>query len=321
MPVSRFPEGLDADLAEHWFGDRFNEHGAVSRLWLKLGRFPRFEGTDDFDSRSYFRFADGTVIWRPDARSAYRLMGTAVPDSIYPAGMDRDLAERWFGERFNETGMVSRLWLKHGLKTKRYPRFEGSEQRLTGQFFRFADGTVFRRKNAQSDPVLFPHTRGTIADLMGGVAFAVSQPYGPTDFVPDPSTAYDYCVDYGCPPGIRSHCGVDISVVAGTALFAPADGRLICAGTGNGLEGCAAFRDGGGGAGRVELEMEGGVRLLYGHTAACFFAPGDDVAAGERVATSGRAGTGAHLHLEVRIPDEATPAKYRTVDPLEFFAE
>jgi murein DD-endopeptidase MepM/ murein hydrolase activator NlpD len=325
----RFPEGVDQELLADWFGEtendgrrfRFEPDDAVCRLWLRLGRFPRLEWTDDFDSRTYFRFADGTVIWRPSEASPYRLMGVSVPVSIYPEGMDRDLAERWFGERFNARGGVSRLWLKRGLTTKRYPRFEEEIPRLDGRFYRFADGTVFRRTGAGSAPVLFPNRRGTIADVMGGVHFEISQPYGPTDFVPDPPTAYDYCRDYGCPQDVRTHCGVDISVVAGTDLFAPADGRVICAGTGVGLEACAAFRDSGGGAGRVELEIEGGVRLIYGHASRCFVAPGDEVAAGERIAISGGAGTGDHLHLEVRVPDDAMPARYRTVDPLLFFAE
>ncbi len=162
-----------------------------------------------------------------------------------------------------------------------------------------------------------------IKEILGGEAFHISQSYGPTDFVPDPVTAYDYCDQYGCPPrltsGIRTHCAADIGVGRGTPLIAPANGRVICAGTGNGLEECAAFRDGLGGAGRVELELGDGTRVIFGHTSECSVAPGQHVSAGQQIAKSGQAGTGAHLHLEVRVPDGSTPSGLRTVDPFAFF--
>lgn len=318
------PDGVDEALVAKWFGKavndgqeyRFDPNDPVCRLWLELGRFPRLIWVNDFGGRLYFRFADGTVIYRPAPNAGFRVLGAKTGDGLYPDGMDAGLAEEWFGDRFSESGPVSRLWLKVGQQRKRFPAYLGEDQQPNGQYFRFADGMVFLRANPADDPILFPDAGTTaplgIRTIIGDLELNVSQDFGPTDFVYD----YNYCWEYGVPQGVHSHCAMDIVVPYGTPLYSPANGEVICAGTG---DGCAAYEDERGGVGRVEIELAGGVRVILGHASECFVAKGATVTPRQKIAASGIAGTGDHLHLEVRVPDSSTGSGYRTVDPCEFF--
>src|SRR5262245_52468922 len=126
------PEGVGADVVAQWYGEtreggrtyRFAPDHPVGRLWLGLGRFARLQWVGSFDVRRYFRFADGTVIYRPSAdTSGYRVMGANTSGGLYPDGMDQDLAELWFGTKFNPAGAVSNLWLKTGQQRKRFPTY------------------------------------------------------------------------------------------------------------------------------------------------------------------------------------------------------
>jgi len=106
MPASPYPDGVTPKLARRWFDSSindgqtiaFDDHDAVSKLWLGLGRFPSLVWTDDFDTRTYFRFADGTVIWRPNPQADYRMLqiarralgphpdgGVSYPEGVSPS--------------------------------------------------------------------------------------------------------------------------------------------------------------------------------------------------------------------------------------------
>ncbi|HEY7031315.1 MAG TPA: peptidoglycan DD-metalloendopeptidase family protein [Thermomicrobiales bacterium] len=322
------PDGIGADLVTRWYGQaregartyRFAQDHPVGRLWLGLGRFPELEWVGTFDVRRYFRYADGTVIYRPDAdTSGYRVMGANTNGGLFPDGMDQDLAELWFGEKFNPAGAVSQLWLKIGQQRKRFPAYLGDVQTPDGQFFRFADGSVFRRAQPDEDPTLFPAPVMSMTSIWGGGERAINQGFGPTPFSLDPDNCaqfYAWTADFGI--ARCSHSGLDIDMPSGTKLFAPMPGTVTCAGTGTGPGadgfGCAAYPDTDGGAGRLEFMMDNGVMLILGHASEADVVVGQRAAAGDFV---GRSGTdnGDHLHLETRVRDQNTPSGWRIVDP------
>jgi hypothetical protein len=71
-----YPDGMDAGIAKVLFGEclgddkvmyRYNEKGPVSQLWLEVGKregtFPEITHVRNFDTRKYFVFNNGMVIW------------------------------------------------------------------------------------------------------------------------------------------------------------------------------------------------------------------------------------------------------------------
>jgi len=156
--------------------------------------------------------------------------------------------------------------------------------------------------------------------------FAISQPYGPTDFsinVHPEWYAYglDYCPDWcanfdgDCPPG---HTGLDVNVPYGTEVFTPVEGEVICAGTN--ANGCAAFSCGWTAqgefcedvpnAGRFELRLANGARLIYGHMSRITAEIGQRLKPGDSVGFSGRY-NGDHVHVEYR---DVSPPCARNID-------
>lgn len=152
---------------------------------------------------------------------------------------------------------------------------------------------------------------GLFGKITGGKG-RVSQPFGN---IPGGAIGgmYDYVTSYGLDPGM--HGGIDVGLPEGTPLFAPMAGRVVCEGTGKGSEGCAAFADDEGGAGRIELALDNGDRLVLGHCRTSAVRTGARVEAGTKVGTSGTAGTGGHVHVELRMRSADTAIGQVLVDP------
>jgi murein DD-endopeptidase MepM/ murein hydrolase activator NlpD len=119
------------------------------------------------------------------------------------------------------------------------------------------------------------------------LAGPVSQPFGPTDLGLEPPRIYKGAFFW------HFHEGVDITAVAGTAIRAPARGRVVFAGRmGDGAE-------------VVVLAHDNGLTSLYAHLEDGPLAPtvkaGDIVQAGDRIGAVGLTGltTGYHLHWAV----------------------
>jgi murein DD-endopeptidase MepM/ murein hydrolase activator NlpD len=97
------------------------------------------------------------------------------------------------------------------------------------------------------------------------------------------------------------HKGIDIGSPDGTPVHAPAGGRVVMAGPGEGY-------------GReIEIDHGNGVVTIYGHLQGYNVVAGQSVVKGEVIGFVGHSGrvTGSHLHYEVRIRGSAVnPHKY-----------
>ena len=94
---------------------------------------------------------------------------------------------------------------------------------------------------------------------------------------------------YG-PRGNTIHAGLDFPAPTGTTVRAAAPGRVTFAGFASGW-------------GLVVTVDHGGWKTRYAHLSRATVAPGEAVAAGERVGLVGATGfaTGPHLHFEVIV--------------------
>ena len=135
---------------------------------------------------------------------------------------------------------------------------------------------------------------------------------------------YEYGNQYGM-DGV-GHTGIDQPMNFGTPYRAPMGGTVMCAGTGVGQGadggGCASFTDTGNGGpgsaiqgvGRVEVLLDNGAVLIFGHSRTSAFRPNQRFEAGAVIGTSGGQ-NGGHVHLEARVKDASTPSGWRIVDP------
>jgi murein DD-endopeptidase MepM/ murein hydrolase activator NlpD len=132
------------------------------------------------------------------------------------------------------------------------------------------------------------------------------------------------CYVYGTQYGLDGyqHTGLDIAMPAGTPMYAPMSGTVTCSGSGVGQGadggGCYAFGCqgycAGGAAGRIEITLDNGVVLIYGHASTSALPVGTKVQAGTMIGTSGGMNS-AHTHLEARVRDASMPSGWRIVDP------
>jgi murein DD-endopeptidase MepM/ murein hydrolase activator NlpD len=102
----------------------------------------------------------------------------------------------------------------------------------------------------------------------------------------------------------RWHPGIDIGILRSLEVKAASPGRVIAVGEHRGFEGYGNI---------VQVALGGGYTALYAHLAGWRVRVGDEVEAGEPIATAGCTGwcSGTHLHFELRARGEA-------VDPMRF---
>lgn len=103
----------------------------------------------------------------------------------------------------------------------------------------------------------------------------------------------------------HAHRGVDFAVPIGTSVTAPSEGVVE-----------SVFWDDGGGGNVIFLLHANNLKTAYLHLSETYVKKGENVRAGQVIASSGNTGgssTGAHLHFEVRnatTEDRVDPAKY-----------
>jgi murein DD-endopeptidase MepM/ murein hydrolase activator NlpD len=97
------------------------------------------------------------------------------------------------------------------------------------------------------------------------------------------------------------HKGIDIGAPNGTPVHAPAAGRVLKAGLGNGY------------GNEIEIDHGNGIVTVYGHLSAFNVTAGQQIVKGEVIGFVGHTGrvTGPHLHYEVQVRGTAVnPHKY-----------
>lgn len=101
--------------------------------------------------------------------------------------------------------------------------------------------------------------------------------------------------------GFRFHSGIDIAGPRGTAIYAPATGKVAR----------AFFNSGYGNM--IELDHGYGITTVYAHCTRMYVAEGEFVQRGDLIGTIGTTGrsTGPHLHFELRLDGHP-------VDPLDY---
>ncbi|MGV8873438.1 MAG: peptidoglycan DD-metalloendopeptidase family protein [Rhodococcus sp. (in: high G+C Gram-positive bacteria)] len=112
-----------------------------------------------------------------------------------------------------------------------------------------------------------------------------------------------YTSNFGTRWGVL-HAGVDVANAIGTPIYAVADGKVIDAGPAAGF------------GMWVRVQHADGTITVYGHVDTTTVSVGQDVMAGDQIATMGNRGfsTGPHLHFEVHLPGELK------IDPLPWLA-
>lgn len=152
-----------------------------------------------------------------------------------------------------------------------------------------------------------------LSAFTGGQSFPITQGLGPTEFA---MGAGAWMYGYGAAYGIQGHPGIDIGMPVGTQLTTPWSGTVTCigsSGSGSG-EGCGFYGDENGGLGRIQINLDNGDVVIFGHTSRAAVQLGQRVNAGDLVGYSGSM-NGPHVHLEYRQKGHNTPSGYKVIDP------
>ncbi|HDQ40726.1 MAG TPA: M23 family metallopeptidase [Desulfonatronum sp.] len=195
---------------------------------------------------------------------------------------------------------------------------ESFDQRAmtNGQNAGSGKGSHVSTENGQAEPVIMPGPSGVMG-IVRSLARAIEErggvvPEHPGALSLEGGTTPEMTPPVGLPPmqwplqsrvssgfgwrndpftGERAwHAGVDLVAAMGTPVQAAWDGRVVFAG------------ERGGYGKMVVLEHDGGWRTYYAHNDANKARVGDQVHAGQTIATVGASGrsTGPHLHFEIR---------------------
>lgn len=147
-----------------------------------------------------------------------------------------------------------------------------------------------------------------ISTIFGGMIPTTSQENGDTnEWTAEHKDMYIYGVGLGITNG--GHPGNDYVMPYASQIFSGTAGTVIFIGPGG------AYENDFGGPGRIEIKMDNGDTLIYGHMSGSDVTMGQRVKVGDKIGKSGQAGSGAHVHLELRVVDPTTPDGYRSVNP------
>lgn len=153
--------------------------------------------------------------------------------------------------------------------------------------------------------------------VWGGTPYEITQEVNVPGFKPE---WYQYSKDLGFPAGY--HVGLDIGVPRGTPIRAAVSGKVIQEGFSDSFRPYPVWIESDDNPATATNEK--GFVAIYAHLMSENVAPGQHVKAGDIIGLSGEQtyrgtdtpdGSGPHLHMELRVPDNSTGSGYRTVDP------
>jgi murein DD-endopeptidase MepM/ murein hydrolase activator NlpD len=153
----------------------------------------------------------------------------------------------------------------------------------------------------------------SLETIWGGRSYSISQGHGPSDFANAHPNWYGYSVGV---LGTFGHPGIDVAFPRGTPIFSPGSGTVIRAGGSGSYTFYGADRAG---VGELRIRMDNGDELILGHMMSISVRPNDRITPGMQVGLSGGDGTGDHLHLEYRTPDNSMSSGWKALDPREVF--
>lgn len=160
----------------------------------------------------------------------------------------------------------------------------------------------------------------SLNSFTGGMQYPITQELGPTEFSQG-KTGEGQLYGYGAAYGVNGHPGIDVGTPRGTRLTTPFSGTVVCVGGESygddlGGGGCGAYDDSGGGTGRIQIRLDNGDHMIFGHTMSSYVRPGQRVNAGDVIGLSGGE-NGDHVHLEYRkrTPNGGTSSGFTAVDP------
>jgi murein DD-endopeptidase MepM/ murein hydrolase activator NlpD len=207
------------------------------------------------------------------------------------------------GQRVDEYGAITSVY---------FPSDDVINGTTQGQYVQKVRSLVATMSGTTPAPSPPPSPQGDVLDLLfGGKPYDITATYGQLVTWSCPG-CYDYFTAYGLDSA--HHWAYDASARAGDGapLYAPFDGKVVCAGTGIGPgawgTGCAAFprdnnyggKPAGVGAGRLELLHADGTRsLILGHVLSSRVHPGDLVTLGDLIGQQGGMNA-SHVHIEGR---------------------
>jgi murein DD-endopeptidase MepM/ murein hydrolase activator NlpD len=154
--------------------------------------------------------------------------------------------------------------------------------------------------------------------VFGGVSYPISSQHAQHNGAP-PSWYYRIDDELGIPIG--THPGLDVAMPNGTTLYMPTGMtgvvQVASGANGYGYDPSGGVARSGDGTGELRILLSNGHILLLGHMQRIFFSPGQQVTGGMALGLSGTAGSGAHVHMEYRIPG-ATSTGWVAVDPRQY---
>lgn len=153
------------------------------------------------------------------------------------------------------------------------------------------------------------------AAITGGQPFPIMQGFGVTDYAEANPATYGYETQFGMQPG--QHTGIDWAAPVGTRVYSPRGGTVVFAG-GSGYYTDTMNNVDPAHSGEYMVQMDDGTQIILGHMSSISATVGQRVNPGDFVGLSGGS-DGAHIHIEVRIPDKSTPSGYRIIDPVAYF--
>ncbi|MEV8335679.1 peptidoglycan DD-metalloendopeptidase family protein [Streptomyces niveus] len=278
--------------------------------WSDYGADGNSDGKKDLYNVDDAAFAAANYLHALNAESdpwnaLRRYSGSTLSNTTYMRVVSTQSA-RYRGAFSSDTVMIER-WQKHLSDTlRKNPTFPtlGKVSGIPEPVYDL-NASVLNAPQIKSAPPRHWSTPGLPtagASPAAGATAPGNQPAGVSSSGwqwPMKQGSYTFTAGFGASGGRWSagHTGLDLAAPTGTAIYAPADGKVTSTG------------DGGAYGSLTKIEHTAGVITFYAHQSTMNVKAGQQVKRGQRIGSVGATGnvTGPHLHWEVRTPGVRDP--------------